>query len=204
MKEWKENILIFLLAILMMAAMIILNLTRQEEMTLYSSGMFLLLFLPLAAMLIGSGGFYTEQKDKAWIYLFSRPVKKESIWIYKYVSQLSVLAVIFVIFYFIRQVLPGLDKIFQDLDINYPDIFSLKFTLSVYVVFPIIAFTVAFSLSILHDKQFIIFLVSILIGVGFVFVSQMYTYFLWESGFFSRGEGILSLFFVLPIPSLIP
>jgi hypothetical protein len=196
-KEWRENILIFFLAILMMAAMVILNLTRQQEMTLYTSGMFLLLFLPLAAMLIGSGGFYTELKDKAWIYLFSRPIKKETLWIFKYVSQLSVLAAIFVFFYLIRSVLPGLDKIFQDLDINYPDIFSLKFTLSVYVVFPIIAFTVAFSLSFLHDKQFIIFLVSILIGTGFLLVSQYYLYFLWEKGFFSRGEGILSVFFAL-------
>jgi hypothetical protein len=196
-KEWRENILIFLLAILMMAAMAILNLTGQQEMTLYASGMFLLLFLPLAAMIIGSGGFYTEIKDKAWIYLFSRPIKKETLWIFKYVSQLSVLAAIFVVFYLIRSALPGLDKIFQDLDINYPDIFSLKFTLSVYVVFPIIAFTIAFSLSFLYDKQFIIFLVSILIGTGFLLLSRYYMYFLWERGYFSRGEGILSVFFSL-------
>ena len=59
-KEWRENILIFSLAILMMAAMVFLSLTGKEEMTLYSSGMFLLLFLPLAALMLGSGGFYTE------------------------------------------------------------------------------------------------------------------------------------------------
>jgi hypothetical protein len=164
-------------------------------MTLYSSGMFLLLFLPLAAVLIGSGGFYTELKDNAWIYLFSRPIKKERIWMYKYVSQLSILAAIFVVFYFVRRVLPGFDKIIRDLDIGYPAIFGFQFTLSVYVVFPIIAFTVAFSLSFLHDKQFIVFLVSILIGTAFLFISQVYTYFLWDLGFFGKGEGILALFF---------
>jgi len=192
-KEWRENILIFSLAILMMAAMVFLNLSGQEEMTLNFSGMFLLLFLPFAALLIGSGGFYSEYKDNAWIYLFSRPIKKELLWISKFVSQLSILLVIFLIFYFIRRFLPGLDKIFQDLDLNFPDAFSL----SAYVVMPIIAFTIAFSLSLLYEKQFIIFFVSILIGAGLLFISQNYIYFLWERGFLVKGEGILSVFFAL-------
>ncbi len=195
-KEWRENFLIFSLAILMMAAMIILNLAGQVEMTIYSSGMFLLLFLPLAALLIGSGGFYTEHKDKAWIYLFSRPIKKESLWIFKYVSQLCVLLAIFVIFYFVRRFLPGLDKIFQDLDLNYPAAFG-KFSLSMYVVMPLMAFTIAFSLSMLHDKQFIIIFVSILIGTGLIFLWQNCVYFLWAQGFYLKNEGIFSLFFTL-------
>ena len=124
-KEWRENILIFSLAILMMAAMVFLSLTGREEMTIYSSGMFLLLFLPLAALLLGSGGFYTEYKDNAWVYLFSRPIKKEMLWIFKFVSQLSILVAVFIIFYFVRRFLPGLDKIFQDLDMNYPDAFFI-------------------------------------------------------------------------------
>jgi hypothetical protein len=197
-KEWRENILIFALALLMMAIMIVLNLTGREEMTLYSSGMFLLLFLPLAAMLIGSGGFYTEYKDNAWVYLFSRPIKKEYLWIFKYFSQLSVLVAVFVVFYFVRRLLPGLDKIFQDLDINYPAFnFGEHFSLSVYVVFSVIAFTIAFSLSFLHDKQFVIFLLSILINTGVLCISQIYIYFLWELGFFTSSEGLLSILIAL-------
>jgi hypothetical protein len=196
-KEWRENILIFSLAVLMMAALIVLNLSGQEEMTVYSSGMFLLLFLPLAALLIGSGGFYTEHKDNAWVYLFSRPVKKESLWIFKYFSQLSILGAIFVIFYFVRRFLPGLDKVFQDLDLGYPDAFGDLFTLSLYVVLPLMAFTMAFSLSLLYDKQFIIFFVSILIGTGLIFLWQNNVYFLWAQGFYLRNEGIFSLFFTL-------
>lgn len=196
-KEWRENILIFSLAILMMLAMVFLNLSGQEKMTVNFSGMFLLLFLPFAALLIGSGGFYSEYKDNAWIYLFSRPIKKEFLWISKFVSQISILIAVFLIFYFVRRFLPGLDKIFQDLDLNYPDAFGELFSLSVYVVMPIMAFTIAFSLSLLYDKQFIIFFVSILIGAGLLFISQNYIYFLWERGFLVKGEGILSVFFAL-------
>ena len=196
-KEWRENILIFSLAILMMAAMVFLSLTGKEEMTLYSSGMFLLLFLPLAALMLGSGGFYAEYKDNAWIYLFSRPIKKEVLWIFKFISQLSILIAVFVIFYFVRRFLPGLDKIFQDLDMNYPDAFGDLFSLSLYIVLPLMAFTIAFSLSQLYDKQFIIFFVSILIGTGLMFFWQNYIYFLWARGFYVKNEGIFSLFFTL-------
>ena len=196
-KEWRDNILIFSLTILMMAAMVFLSLTGKEEMTLYSSGMFLLLFLPLAALLLGSGGFYTEYKDNAWVYLFSRPIKKEMLWIFKFVSQLSILVVVFVIFYFVRRFLPGLDRIFQDLDMNYPDAFGDLFSLSLYIVIPLMAFTLAFSLSLLYDKQFIIFFVSILIGTGLMFFWQNYIYFLWARGFYVKNEGIFSLFFTL-------
>ena len=195
MKEWRENILIFTLAILMMVALIVLNLTGQKDMTLYTSGMFLLLFLPFAALLIGSGGFYSEYKDNAWIYLFSRPIRKEILWISKFVSQLSILLVIFLIFYFVRRFLPGLDKILQDLD--YPDAYGELFSISVYIVMPLMAFTIAFSLSLLHDKQFIIFFVTILIGAGLIFATQQYIFFLWLRGFYVKNEGIFSLFFAL-------
>jgi Tol biopolymer transport system component len=196
-KEWRENILIFSLAILMMVAMVFLSLTGKEEMTLYSSGMFLLLFLPLAALLLGSGGFYNEYKDNAWVYLFSRPIKKETLWIFKFVSLLSILVTVLVIFYFVRRFLPGLDKIFQDLDMNYPDAFGDLFSLSLYIVMPLMAFTIAFSLSLLYDKQFIIFCVSILICTGLMFFWQNYIYFLWAQGFYVKNEGIFSLFFTL-------
>jgi Tol biopolymer transport system component len=195
-KEWRENILIFSLTILMMAAMVILNLTGKEEMTLYSSGMFLLLFLPLAALLLGSGGFYTEYKDDAWVYLFSRPLKKEMLWIFKFISQLSILIAVFVIFYFVRRLLPAMDKIFQDLDMNYPAAFG-EISLSVYIVMPLMAFAIAFSLSVLYDKQFIVFFVSILIGIVLIFFWQNYIYFLWAQGFYLKNEGIFSLFFTL-------
>ncbi len=195
LKEWRENILIFVLAILMMAAMIALNLSGQQEMTLHFSGMFLLLFLPFAGLLIGSGGFYSEYKDNAWIYLFSRPIRKELIWIFKYVSQLSILVAIFFIFYFVRRFLPGLDRILQDLD--FPNVYIRLLPLSIYVVMPLMAFTTGFSLSLLYDKQFIIFFASILVGIGLLFASQNYIEFLWIKGYRVRNHEIFYLFFAL-------
>ncbi len=99
LKEWRENILIFSLAILMILCLIVLNLSSQKELTLYFSGMFLMLFLPFSALIIGSGGFYSEFKDNAWEYLFSRPIRKEKIWIYKYISLMSILLSIFLVFF---------------------------------------------------------------------------------------------------------
>lgn len=195
-KEWRENIVIFSLAVLMMAATVIISLTGREEMTVYFSGMFLLLFLPLAALLLGSGGFYTEYKDNAWIYLFSRPIKKEMLWIFKFLSQLSILIAIFVLFYFVRRLLPAIDSVFQDLDMDYPEAFG-EISLSVYIVLPLIAFAIAFSLSLLYDKQFIVFFVSILVGTGLMYFWQSYVYFLWGHGFYLKNEGIFSLFLTL-------
>ena len=192
-KEWRENILIFSLTILMMAVMVFLSLTGREEMTLYSSGMFLLLFLPLAALLLGSGGFYTEYKDNAWVYLFSRPIKKEVLWIFKFISQLSILIAVLVIFYFIRRFLPGLDNILQDLD--FPTAQLRFFSLSIYAVMPLMAFTVAFSLSLLYEKQFIIFFASILVGVGLLIVIQGVINFLWIKGYYVWNHEIFYLFF---------
>jgi hypothetical protein len=195
LKEWRENILIFTLALLMMAVMIVLNLSGRQEMTLHFSGMFLLLFLPFAALLIGSGGFYSEYKDNAWIYLFSRPIRKELIWVVKYASQLSILIVVFIIFFYVRRFLPGLEKIFQDID--YSNEYSELFSVSAYTLMPLMAFTLSFSLSSLYEKQFVIFFGAILIGAGLMFVSRQYTYFLWERGFYLKDEGIFSLFFML-------
>jgi hypothetical protein len=154
-----------------------------------------LFFLPFAALLIGSGGFYSEYKDNAWIYLFSRPIKKELIWIFKYVSQLSILVAIFFVFFFVRQFFPNLDRILQDLD--FQDVYFSLISLSVYVVIPLMAFTVGFSLSLLYDKQFIIFFTSILVGLGLLITTQSYIQFLWMKGYRVRNDEIFYLFFAL-------
>ncbi|MBN1273197.1 MAG: hypothetical protein JXB26_13100 [Candidatus Aminicenantes bacterium] len=194
-KEWRENIVIFVLAILFMTAMVVLSLTNQTELTLHFSGMFLLLFLPFAALLIGSGGFYTEFKDNAWIYLFSRPIKKEILWIFKYISLLSILAVIFGIFFLAKQILPGLDEIIND--IKFPTGFRSVLSFSLYFVIPVIAFTVSFSISILYDKPFIVFFVSIFVGTALAFVYRYYVEFLMKTYFYMGSFRVLRLFFAL-------
>jgi len=199
LKEWRENILIFLLAILFMIALVVLTLTDLREMTLNFSAMFLLLFLPFAALLIGSGGFYSEFKDNAWIYIFSRPIKKEILWIFKYISLLSILVVIFLLFILVKQFLPGLNEILSDID--FPSEFRGILSFSLYFVIPLIAFTISFSISILYDKQFIVFFVSILIGTGLAFIYRYYLEFVWNTYYYTgnfRSFGLLiALSFIL-------
>ncbi len=194
-KEWRENILIFSLAILMMITIVILNLSGQQELTLQFSGLFLLLFLPFSALMIGSGGFYSEFKDNAWIYLFSRPIKKEFIWIFKFISQLSILLTIFVIFFFVRRYLPGLEKILVDL--NVPDNSIGLFPFALYVAMPLLTFTISFSISILHDKHFSVFFVTIIIGAGLAYLLQRYVELLRFNNFYVRNLGSFALFFGL-------
>ena len=195
LKEWRENILVFLLAILFMIALVVLTLTDLRELTLNFSGMFLLLFLPFAALLIGSGGFYSEFKDNAWIYLFSRPIKKELLWLFKYISLLSILVVIFLLFLLVKQFLPGLDEILND--IKFPSEFRGILSFSLYFVIPLIAFTISFSISILYDKQFIIFFVSILIGAALALLFRGYLSFLYMTYYYYGGFRIFGLFVVL-------
>ena len=195
LKEWRENILIFALAILFMIALVVLSLTNQRELTLNFSGMFLLLFLPFAALLIGSGGFYSEFKDNAWIYLFSRPIKKEILWLFKYVSLLSILAVIFGLFILVKEILPGLDEILND--IKFPSGFRSILSFTLYFVIPVIAFTISFSISMLYDKQFIIFFVSILVGTVLAFIYRYYMEFVWNTYYYTGSFRIFGLFIAL-------
>jgi Tol biopolymer transport system component len=200
LKEWRENIILFSIAILLMLATVALSLSNLRQMTLYFSGMFLLFFLPFASLLIGSGGFYSEFKDNAWIYFFSRPIKKWQIWVFKYISLLSILFAIFLIFILIRQFLPGLGEILED--ISFPSEvrglilkdFRGLFSLSLYLVLPLLAFTISFSISILSEKQFVTFFVSILLGTGLAFIFQRYLYFLWTTYYYYENFKIFPLF----------
>ena len=199
LKEWRENILIFALTIFMIIALVILSLSEMRELTLIFSVMFLMLFLPFAALLIGSGGFFSEFKDNAWVYLFSRPIRKEIIWIFKYVSLLSILFVIFGIFFLVKHFLPGLDEIFKDINFltQYPSLLSF----SMYSVIPLLVFTISFSLSILYERQFIILFVSILLGTGLAILFRGYIGFLWETNsYYGEIRGftiIIALSFIL-------
>jgi hypothetical protein len=199
LKEWRENILVFGLAIFMIIALVVLSLSEMRELTLNFSAMFLLLFLPFAALLIGSGGFFSEFKDNAWVYLFSRPIRKEIIWIFKYVSLLSILLVIFGIFFLVKHFLPGLDEILKE--INFPNQYRGLLLFSIYFVTPLLAFTISFSISILYERQFIILFVAILLGAGLAILFRGYIGFLWATySYYGEFRGfaiIIALSFIL-------
>jgi hypothetical protein len=192
LKEWKDNIGIFSLAVLFILALTGLSWSDHRELTVYFMGMFLLLFLPFAGLLIGSGGFYSEFKDNAWVYLFSRPIRKEKVWVFKFVSLLSLLAVIELIFLLAKGFLPGLGEIMQDF--NVPGELRGLVSFSTYLVLPLLVFAIAFSLSMLYEKQFAVLFVAVLIGAGLVFLQQQYYNFLWTTYLYSgklRGFQVL-------------
>lgn len=178
-KEWRDNIVLFSIAMLFMLALIVLNLSAQKELTLYFMGMFLLLFLPISGLLIGSGGFYSEYKDNAWIYMFSRPIRKEKAWFFKYVSLFSILGAIILIFFFVKQLLPGLNEVMREFRV--PSQLGGLVSFSTYLALPILVFTISFSLSILYEKQFAILLISALAGAALAFVLQQFHIFLWST-----------------------
>jgi ABC-type transport system involved in multi-copper enzyme maturation permease subunit len=185
-----------MLALLLLAALIALNFSDQRELTLYFSGMFLFLFLPFASALIGSGAFYSEFKDNAWVYLFSRPIRREKIFMYKYISQLSVLAAIVVLFVLIKGLLPRLTQLMQDIDVNQDAVLGLL-SLPSYVVVPLIGFTLAFSLSILYEKQFVNAFVTVLLGVILILQIQAYAYVVLMAYGYWKNLNILIVLFPL-------
>lgn len=195
LKEWRENILIFSLAVILMLALVILSLSNLKELTLNFSGMFLMFFLPFAALLIGSSGFYSEHKDKAWVYLFSRPIRKEVLWVLKFISLLSILLVIFLLFFAVRQLLPGLNEILDNF--AFPQEFRGILSFSMYFVIPLIAFTISFSISILYDKQFIIFFASGLIGTVLMVIYRYFLEFVGSTYYYSGSFRIFALFIAL-------
>jgi ABC-type transport system involved in multi-copper enzyme maturation permease subunit len=197
LKEWKERIPFFLLEILLMAALVVLRLMKNDLLFNYMTGMILIFFIPFAALLIGSSAFHSEFKNDAWTYLFSRPIKKWAIWLVKFTAQLTVLATIFLLFMALLEVLPGLKDVVESYGFttgrgNF-SIFSTSFFVSTAL------FVVAFSISFLYEKQLILLLVTIVLGIGsaafiekcselfqklFVFDRSLKgLYFLWPLGF---------------------
>jgi len=164
LKEWKERIPFFLLEILLMAALVVLRLMNNDLLFNYMTGMILIFFIPFSALLIGSSAFHTEFKNDAWTYLFSRPVKKWAIWMAKFAAQLTVLATIFLLFLLLLEVLPGLKDVVEGYGLTSRQGALSMFTASFLI--SVAAFMVAFSISFLYEKQLIILLLTIVIGVG--------------------------------------
>jgi hypothetical protein len=183
LKEWRENFLIFLLSVVFIIGLAVLNLSNLRELILSLSGAFLLLFLPISALLIGSGGFASEFKDNAWIYLLSRPINKESIWVYKFVSLLSVLAVIFGLFFMAKGFLPDLNTIIKETYV--PSELIGEYSFSLYFLLPVLLFAISFSISFIYEKQFIVVFISLLATGALAYSIQRFYVFLWETFLYS-------------------
>lgn len=194
-KEWKEKSLIFFMAVLFLAALAGIRLAGKDELTMYLSGMFLWFFLPFSGLMIGASGFYSEHKNNAWTYLFSLPIKKPAVWLIKYVSQLTILLAVYCTFLLLVVFLPGLKQLLE--------VFSFSSGFIHYSALPssllisVTLFSLAFSLSILHDKPFIIFLAAVFIGTGTALGVQAYSDWLYRN-YFGMNE-LLGISFLWPL-----
>lgn len=192
-KEWRENILVFLLSIFLLLALVVLNFSGQKELTMYFTGMFLWLFLPFAAFLIGSSGYYSEFKDNAWIFMFSKPVKKWLVWLVKLLSLLSIFFTIFLIFNVLLKFLPGLSEIVKESGLMFMMDRILEH--SPYLLVSLLALAISYSISFLSEKQFVLVFASFLIGACLVFATWKYYEFVYMTYFYSRSiEWLVILF----------
>lgn len=158
-KEWRDNRLLLLLAGLVLTALIVLGIAGHRTATVGLAGVFLLCVLPVTALLLGSGAFGAEFKNDAWSYLFSRPVRKSTIWFSKYLALLSFLAAAFLILTLAVAVLPGLKTVLKDF--YAPSFFG---NTALYGLAIFLAFTIPYSLSILSEKPLLTLAVSVLLG----------------------------------------
>ncbi len=170
LKEWKEKALLFLfeiglLALLIAAQFVYRGKKDVQEWLIY--GM-LLLFFPFAALILGAAGFEAEYRQGAWAYLFSRPVSKVTVWLAKFAALLSMLAALWLVFVALWAAVPGirefrawpmLGKAGLTLESEFP---WWSILLSGFLL------TVAFSLSLLHERQFNVLFLSLLLGLSFM------------------------------------
>ena len=167
-KEWREKALVFffelgILGLLLAAPLVLRAKTEVREWLIY---LVLLLFFPFAALILGASGFEAEYKQGAWAYLFSRPVGRPVIWLAKFSALLSMLAALWLVFFVARAVLPPVRELAWLRGFLLPLDFGTGLPWWSLGLSPFLL-AVAFSLSLLHEKQFYILFAALIAGLLF-------------------------------------
>lgn len=163
-KEWKEKLGLFLFAL---AGFLFFGLafsaySQNKEALDILMGTITIIYVPILSLLLGASGFSTEFRDDAWAYLFSRPVKKWQVWLAKYVSLLSIVAVVLLVFQLMATLHPALRAAREAFSIPVRFGEGISFPELAYLL-PLSLFTTAFSLSILSEKPHVVaFLAALL------------------------------------------
>ncbi len=185
-KEWKEKALIAVfglgLMVVFLAAFLIFG-DNQDLRDLIPAGFMIVLF-PFLGLMLGAGAFESEFRNDSWAYLLSRPVRKETIWLAKLTALLSIMAVFWLVFIGLMAVVPGLGEVVRGF--RFPEILDagLEF-FPLILLSSVFYFSVAFSLSILSERQ-----LSLVFGsffLGFILQGAL-SYFAFQAG----GRGLLS------------
>jgi ABC-type transport system involved in multi-copper enzyme maturation permease subunit len=172
LKEWKEKagILLFGIGLLALFFGVEIGLAKNAEVREPVMGVVLVFFFPVMALLLGAGGFEPESHNDAWAYLFSRPVGKGTIWAAKYVSLLSQLAGLCLLFLAGMISVPGLKAL--AVGFRLPVVFGtelnfLPWSLLVSLFF----FSIAFSLSPFSKRWINLFFGAFFIGLVLAFIA---------------------------------
>jgi len=160
-KEWKEKfgLVIFALVGLLLFSLASFGYSKDQETLDILVSTLLFIFLPAFSLLLGASGFSSEFQDGAWAYLFSRPVRKWQVWLAKYVSLLTVLYTVVILFGFLVSFHPALKSV--SLSFSFSLLGDMPHSLLLYLL-PLLFFTTAFSLSVVSDKPFnVVFLTAL-------------------------------------------
>jgi ABC-type transport system involved in multi-copper enzyme maturation permease subunit len=154
-----------------------------------------LFFLPVVALLLGASGFASEFADGAWAYLFSRPVKKWQVWMAKYLSLLTILYAVILLFALLTRLHPVLKSALATFNFPWVDE-RISFEILAYFV-PVLLFTTAFSFSILSEKGYI---VVFLTALAWIVIEVVVT----RAGLLLFYGGLpYSLFFLISLISIL-
>jgi len=167
-KEWREKALVFffelgILGLLLAAPFALRGKTDLQEWLVYA---ILLLFFPFAALILGASGFEAEYRQGAWAYLFSRPLGRPAIWLTKFSALLSMFMALWLVFLAARAALPAIREITGGLRLLLEPLPGSgfpwwSFGQSLFLLI------VAFSLSLLHERQFNALFVALVLGLLF-------------------------------------
>jgi ABC-type transport system involved in multi-copper enzyme maturation permease subunit len=198
-KEWKEksNLVIFALSVFVLFSVAFSAYTNDKDALDYLSSTLVLIFPAAFALLLGASGFASEFQDGAWAYLFSRPVKKWRVWLAKYVSLLTILYGVVVLFGLLIRFHPALRTAYINFD------FSVMGKLSqgpLLYLLPLFFFTTAFSLSFVSDRPLHIFFLTALIWFALqMALTRGIAPILYRGRLYSAIDAIPFVFVILPV-----
>jgi len=209
-KEWREKKLVLGLAGLLLLIFAVVALAGRGKFDPNIAGLFAMFFPTFCGLLLGSAAFQSELKNDSWTYLFSRPVKKGTIWLHKYLALLSLLALIVLVALLVRAVVPGLNQYLSKLGApaDFSNDSNLYSSLLINILLPIFALSLTYALSMFTDNPFIIIMMSLTISLVLLILYTPYLEFLWTTyaysgahgtSFFSRGAPFLSAIMLLMI-----
>lgn len=165
-KEWKDKAPVAALGLALMALVMAAFLAAGGDRDLreFIMAAFLIGFFPFVGLMLGAGAFEPEFRDGAWAFLLSRPVRKETVWLAKLAASFSILAVFGLVFLGLMAAVPDLGRVVAGF--KFPEMLTPGLELLPLVLLSsLFFFSIAFSLSLLSEKQLSLVLGGFFIGL---------------------------------------